>query len=301
MSEAISLLDWAAQEQEPMKSGIVQKFSGESVFARILKFVKVDGLAYEYGEQTTLGGIEFRSIGGSYKPSTGGVNPKSENLVPFGGIVQVDHSMQGSAAHTNALLAKTRAAALFYDYYVINGDPSAKDGAKQFYGLKKRLVGNQVLFAGDNGGALSLDLLDLLLDAVAGPNSAKVLIMSKYQKRQYKKLLRDSATGSTMAEVANGIDTYDGAKIEVLDEDDVETPILPQDEKRGSSNVTGSIYCLRPGQDPEGDFVQGLVKSNMVEHKPLAQVNTQVQDLIEMFGGLGVFHGRAAARLAGLT
>ena len=145
-----------------------------------------------------------------------------------------------------------------------------------------------------------MDLLDELLDAVAGPNNEKVLIMNKWCKRVYKKLLKAAATGTSMAEVSNGIDAYDNAPVVIMDEDDAETPVLPQNEVCGTANDTCSIYCIRPGQDPEGEYVQGLVRGNMIQHVVLAQINTQVQDLIEMFAGVGVFHGRAAARLAGI-
>jgi hypothetical protein len=294
---AITLQQYVVQSSEAMRKGIIQKILHDSIFMRILYFVPVNAMAYQYAEQSKLPGVAFRKIGELYTGDTGVVNPKEERLVPFGNIVSIDHSMEGSATHTNAVMAMIRAAGLYYDYNVINGDSG--DG-KQFDGLKKRLVNNQVIYAGDNGADISVDLVDQLLDAVAGPNSGKVLLMSKYQRRKFKKSIRAQAGGTTPVDVATPLDSYEGARIETLDEDDVEQVILPQTETRGSSNVTGSVYCIRPGQDPEGEYVQGLVKSNMVEHIPLAQVNTVVSDLIEMFGGLGVFHGRAAARLAGL-
>ena len=157
-----------------------------------------------------------------------------------------------------------------------------------------------MFYAGDNGGQLTLDLLEQLLDKVAGPNSGKVLLLSKYQRRKIKTLLLAAAGGASLADAATSPDTYDGAKLAIFDEDDAETPVLPQTETRGSSDVTGSIYCIKPGADPEGDFIQGLVRGQIVEHKQMAQVNTTVGDLVEMVGGVGIFHARAAARLAGL-
>ncbi len=281
-----------------MRRGLIQTILGVSVFFRLLRFVPVDGFNYPYGVQATLGGIAFRGLNENYDPSKGVVNPKVENLKIFGGTIQLDWQLEGTETHTNAVTAKMKAAGLHYDYNVINGNPEAD--AKAFYGLKYRLTGNQVSYAGANGGALTLALLDDLLDRTAGPNTSKVLIMSKYQRRKLKALLLASAGGASLADAAASPTEYDGAKIEVLDEDDVETPVLPQTETRGNSNVTGSIYCIRPGEDPAGDYVQGLVRRDMVQHRPLAQTGTMIGDLVEMVGGLGVFHGRAASRLAGL-
>lgn len=296
---SISIVDYVSQEQNPMRKGLLQTILGSSVMFRLLRFVPVSGMAYPYAVQATLGGIAFRGLNDEYDPSKGTVNPGVEQLRIFGGLVQLDHQMRNTPSHTNAVSAKMKAAGLFYDLNVINGNPNVD--AKAFWGLKYRLIGNQVIYAGDNGGALTLPLIDDLLDRVAGPNTKKVLLMSKYQRRKMKALLLASAGGASLADAAASPTVYDGAKIEVLDEDDVETPVLPQTETRGSSDVTGSIYCIRPGEDPEGDFVQGLVRNDMVTHTPMAQTNTKIGDLVEMIGGLGVFHGRAAARLAGLT
>ncbi len=45
---AISLLDFANQTTQPMRKGIVQEITNESVFLRRLRFVSVDGFAYRY-------------------------------------------------------------------------------------------------------------------------------------------------------------------------------------------------------------------------------------------------------------
>jgi len=94
---------------------------------------------------------------------------------------------------------------------------------------------------------------------------------------------------------------YDGAKVEVLDEDGDENPILTKTEVRGTGGgtATSSIYCVRPGQDPEGEWVQGLIGSGMIQHMPQGPQGTKQNDLVEARAGLAVFHGRAAARLGG--
>ena len=53
---AISLLDFANQSRSPMRRGIIQEITNESVFLKILRFVPVDGFAYTYNRQQTLAG-----------------------------------------------------------------------------------------------------------------------------------------------------------------------------------------------------------------------------------------------------
>lgn len=302
MIGAISLVDFAAQTQDDMRGGLIQAITNESVFMRILRFVPVDGFSYSYGVQKTLGSIAFRGINGTYDADAGVINPEVETLAILGGLVQTDLQLvkiKNGIARTNAIMAKVKKAGLFYDKYCIDGDPSVV--AKSFYGLKNRLTGNQLLTMATNGAPLTLAKVDQLLDAVAGPNDKKVLVMRKDDRRTMKNLIVASAGGALPGDIGRALPTYDDARIEVLDEDGDEAPILTKTETCGSSNVTSSMYCLRPGEDPEGEWVQGLVGHGMIDHTPQGPQGTKQLDLIEMLGGLAVFHGRSAARLSGIV
>lgn len=298
---AISLIDFQNQTQDKMRRGLVQKITNESIFLKLLRFISVDGFTYQYGEQTALGSIAFRGINQQYTADVGVVNPKYETLSVFGGEIDTDRQLaglRGGAARVNAILAKTRKAGLFYDAMCINGDPATTE--KSFYGLKARLTGNQLLNCGTNGGALTLAKVDALIDAVVGPNNKKVLIMNKQDRRALKALSLAAVGGAVLNDVGGSLPAYDNVKIEVLDEDGDEQPILAKTETWGSSSVTSSMYCIRPGEDPEGEFVQGLIGSKTIEHEGQGPRGTTVVDIVEMLGGLAVFHGRAAARLAAI-
>src|SRR4051812_7501697 len=211
---AISLLDFANQTQSPMRKGIVQEITNESVFLRHLRFVSVDGFAYTYNRQKTLGGIAFRGLNETYTNDTGVVNPAVETLAIFGGEVRTDRQIvnkQGDVARANAIAAKVKKAGLFFDRYVIKGDPTVDP--LQFYGLNTRLTGTQVLSAGANGGALTLDLLDQALDAVVGSNTRKFIVCNKYVRRQITKLIRDAAGGAGISDIGVQAREYDGAPI----------------------------------------------------------------------------------------
>jgi len=299
---AISLLDFANQTQAPLKRGVVQEITNESLFLRRLHFVPVDGFSYSYNRQKTLGGIAFRGLNESYANDTGVVNPMVETLSIFGGEVRTDRQLvnkQGDSVRANAIAAKVKKAGLFFDRYVIKGDPAAD--ALQFYGLNARLTGAQVLTTGANGAPLTLDLLDQALDAVAGANDRKMIVCNKVVRRKITALLRAAAGGSAISEIGPQAREYDGAPIEVLDEDGNEAPILAFDETQGSSNVTTSLYVLRPGGDVDGQHVQGLIGANLVEHVAVGLQGTYFTDIVEANMGLGMFHPRAACRVKGIT
>jgi hypothetical protein len=299
---AISLLDFANQTQSPMRKGIVQEITNESVFLRALRFVPVDGFAYTYNRQQTLGGIAFRGLNDSYANDTGVVNPQVETLSIFGGEVRTDRQIvnkQGDVARANAIAAKVKKAGLFFDRYVIKGDPNADP--LQFHGLNVRLTGAQVMEVATNGGPLTLDKLDQALDAVVGSNGRKVIVCNKAVRRQITKLVRTTAGGAAVSDVGPQVRDYDGAPIEVLDEDGDETPILDFTETQGASNQTTSLYVIRPGSDVDGEYVQGLIGGGMIEHVAVGLLGTYYSDIVEANMGLGVFHPRAAIRLKGIT
>src|SRR5215213_238433 len=162
---ALSLVDFSIQTQNPLKRGLVQEVTNESVFLRRLHFVPVNGFAYTYNRQKTLGGIAFRGLNASYFEDAGVVNPQVETLSIFGGEVRTDRQLvnkQGDSVRANAIAAKVKKAGLFFDRYCIKGDPGLDP--LQFYGLNGRLAGSQVLDTGANGGPLTLDKLDQALD-----------------------------------------------------------------------------------------------------------------------------------------
>jgi hypothetical protein len=299
---AISLVDFAIQTNSPLKKGLVQEVTNESIFLRRLHFVPVDGFAYTYNRQKTLGGIAFRGLNASYTEDTGVVNPQVETLSIFGGEVRTDRQLvnkQGDAVRANAIAAKVKKAGLFFDRYCIKGNPATS--ALQFYGLNARLTGNQVIEMDTDGAPLSLDVLDQSLDRVPGSNDRKFIVCNKHVRRTITALVRNTPGGSAMREIWPQVQEYSGAPIEVLDEDGDESPILAFDETMGSNNNTTSLYVIRAGSESDGNYVQGLIGSRLIEHVAVGLLGTYYSDIVEANMGLGMFHPRAACRVRGIT
>jgi hypothetical protein len=299
---ALTLMDFANQTQTPLQRGVVQEITNESVFLRRLRFIPVDGFAYSYNRQTALGGIAFRGLNDSYTNDVGVINPQVETLSIFGGEVRTDRQLvnkQGDVVRATAIAAKVKKAGLFFDRYCIKGDPATSP--LQFYGLNARMTGNQVIETDPNGGPLALEDLDQALDRVPGSNDRKFIVCNKQVRRQITALVRAAAGGSAILEIGPQIKEYDGAAIEVLDEDGDESPILNFDETQGSSGETTSLYVIRAGTESDGNYVQGLVGSRLIEHVAVGLLGTYFSDIVEANMGLGMFHPRAACRIKGIT
>lgn len=309
----ISMMDYAASCPDAFRRALVQKITNDSVFLKILRFIPIPTFTYTYGEQATLGGIAFRNLNELYTGDAGIVNPKSETARIFGGLVKTDRQlMQGDplSPRANSIAAKLKRAGLYFDAAVINGDTAVNP--KGFDGLAKRISGKQIITIKDDVGNGSVPMavdIDKLLDAVPGPNNRKILIANKRGRRAIQATAVRFGV-QTFTQATQTIDAYDGAVIWVVDEDGDDVPIISNAEHWGTSIDCTSIYCIRPGQDVEGEWVQGLVKAsgdprvvevvNMIEHEFQGMINTYAQDLVEAAMGLAIFHGRAAARLVGI-
>jgi hypothetical protein len=294
---ALSLIDYANQTTTPMKKALVKKITNESIFLPGLMFIPVAGFAYKYNREESLGSIAFRGLNETFTPDVGVVNPQIETLSIFGGTVQTDRQIANAAGgqdvRASRIMAKTRKAGLFYDKYVIDGDPAAN--AKSFYGFNARLTGANLI---DMGGALTLAKLDEAIDLVVGTaNPQKRIVCSKAVRRKITALVTGSAGGAAVMDVGRQLKEYNDVPIWVIDEDGDENAILAFDEPSSST----SLYVFRPGTDSDGEYVQGLVGSNMVEHVDYGERNGVVDDLVEANMGLAVFHPRAAVRLKGIT
>ena len=302
---AISLLQFAAQTDTPKRQGIIEKVTNESWFLKLFKVIPVDGFSYEYSRRDTLGGIAFRGLNANYTPDIGVVNPQIERLAILGGAVNTDRQIvnkQGDQVRASAIAAKARKIGLQYDKYVLQGDQAAN--ALSFDGLNARLVGNQVIIAGANGANLTAAMLDQAIDQTVGANSdGKIIVCNKYIRRQITALARPLAIGGTLSMpgvVTGQVQTWRDCPIIVMDEDGDEAPILAETETQGASNVTTSVYVIRLGSDSDGEYVQGLIGSAIIDHAAVGLLGTFYQDIIESNIGLGVFHPRAATRLKGL-
>ena len=145
-------------------------------------------------------------------------------------------------------------------------------------------------------------MLDRALDAVPGGNDRKFIVCNKRVRRKITALVRVAAGGSAISEIGPQIREYDGAPIEVLDEDGDESPILPFTEVQGASGpATTSLYVVRPGTESDGSYVQGLIGARLIEHVAVGLLGTYYSDIVEANMGLGMFHSRAACRVKGIT
>lgn len=306
---ALTLAQASLNTQNELQRGVMETFVQESPVLDRIPLEPIAGNAYAYNEEASLPGIEFRAVNAAYSESTGTINQKTESLVILGGDADVDTFLVATRGNLNDLRAqqtrlKVKAASYKYQDAFINGDVAVD--ANSFDGLKKRLTGGQVISMGTNGGAILTDEdtmhgffdgLDALLALVPGANALymNIMIRAKIMSAMRRLNISLDRVGDKKDPVYNGV-----ALLDIGNRGDG-SPIIPQTETKGSSSVASSIYAVRYGESPEEGGVTGLTNGG-IQTKDLGEIDAKpvYRTRIEFFCGLGVFSGKAAARLEGV-
>ena len=307
---ALTLAEAALLSENDLQRGVIETFVQSSPVLDRLPLMPIEGNAYAYNEEAVLPGVAFRSVNEAYVESTGTVNQKTETLAILGGDADVDRFIVQTRGNLNDQRAvqtsmKVKAAAYKYQDTFFNGDVAVD--TKSFDGLKKRLIGSQVLVAATNGigpvaaGHGFFDALDELIAAVAGgadalyANAAVISkIWSSARRLGGAEFMNEELTGKRVR-------TYNGIPLLDPGATAAGVTILPQTETEGTAAGTvSSIYAVKFGQDEGDQAVTGLTNGG-VQVYDLGEIDAKpaYRTRIEFYCGLAVF-GKGAARLTGV-
>lgn len=300
---SLTLLEAAKLSQNPVQSAIIEMYAMATDVMGALPFQGISGNALKYNREEALPGIGFRGVNEAYDESTGILNPVTETLAIAGGDLDVDTFIvktMGMDQRSIQESMKIKALALAWVSAFINGD--SETNPRYFDGLKVRLTGDQLFYAGATaaGDALSLAKLDELIDRVENPTH---LIMNKTMKRRLAAAARSSSIGGyitfTLDAFGRRVQQYNDLPILVADYDNAGTQILPFEEygSTGSTGSSCSIYCVS-----FGDGMLTGIQNGIMDVRDLGELETKpaYRTRVEWFAGLAAFHGKCAARLGGI-
>lgn len=287
-----------------VRATIIEHFARSSDILRATQFTDVQGGAYVYNMEGSLGGSAFRGVGQGYTPSAGIVNPETERLRIIGGELDVDLytlKVHGEAVRSQYELMKVKDISLNIGAAMINGNSTANP--LEFDGLRNRIGGTQLIEAGatDGGDALSLTKMYELIDAV---DNATHLVMSKKMRALMSSAAHDTGVGGYINygqdEFGRRVTMFDDLPILVADYDNNGNQIIDFNEvgSGGSTASATSIYAVSMG--PGG--VIGLQNGTM-EVRDLGELQTQpvMRTRVEWVVGMAVEGARSAARLRGIA
>jgi HK97 family phage major capsid protein len=280
--------------------GIVEEIITVNEMFGILPFEKVNGKAYLYKRENTLPTVSYLDPNETVPEDAGTFTEIVTKLRILAGDVDVDKFLAETMSDTEDQLAtqiglKAKALARTYQDSVVNGDNVARP--KEFDGLKTLTVAGQTISAGTNGGAMTMSMLDQLVDQV--PNKPDFLMMRSGTRRAYLALLR-AAGGNTGAMIQHPnfdvpVLAHNGTPIIVND-------FLPGNEAQGSGTNLCSIYAVRAN---ELDGLHGLYGGESagvrVEAIGTVQNKDAIRTRLKWYVGMALKSTKSVARLSGVS
>jgi len=283
-----------------LEAGVIEEIIDKDDLFAVLPFMQVTGKAYVYNRENALSEATFLDPNDAVTEGAATFTEVISYLRILAGDVDVDKFLDATMGDTNnqkaiQLAAKAKGLARKFRRTLAIGDNGTN--AKEFDGIAQLLPGGQAIAAGTNGAAITLSMLDELLDAV--PNGADVLMMRSGTIRAYRALLR--ATGGLepahimMENFGRPMLTHNGVPIIVND-------FMPGDETKGSNDATCSIYAIRMN---ETDGLHGIYGGNtagvVVEDIGTVQNKDATRTRLKWYCGLALKSTKSLAAIQGVT
>jgi hypothetical protein len=187
------------------------------------------------------------------------------------------------------LESRAKAVAHKWSGSFFNGDASVDP--KSFDGLEERVPVSQTIAVDANGGELTLDKMDELIDLVR-PGRPDALFMHKRTRRKLSSLRRESGNLLETDVDAFGRRAlfYDGIPLLVDD-------FLPVDEELGTGTGLSSIYAVKLGSDG----VMGIENQGIqVERIGSLESSDATRRRIKWYAAMVVLSELGVARLQGI-
>ncbi len=292
---AMTKAEAAKLTQDMMLRGVIETIVEDSPVLQVLPFESVEGNSLKYTMEVSPGAASFYAVNATWTEGAATFATRTTNLAILGGDVDVDNFLSRTMSdqtdqRATQIAMKAKAVRRAFETGFVTGD-SATD-PNSFDGLRKLIPSSQTLDAGANGAALTLAMLDQLIDLVRG-GKPDLLLMSRRSRRKLKSLLQASAHYvETGDQFGRRVMYYDGIPV-------IHSDFVPDDEALGSGSNLSSIYALSFGF---GDALGGLQNSS-VEVVDVGQLESKdaVRTRIRWYCGLALFRDNACARLRGIN
>lgn len=282
-------------------AGVIEEIIDKEDLFAVLPFVRTEGKAYVYNRENTLSEGAFLAPNATITEEASTFTEVTTNLRILAGDVDVDKFLASTMSDTSdqlaiQLAAKAKGMARKFRRTLAIGDNGTN--ADEFDGIAQLNVAGQEIIAGANGAALTLSMLDELLDAV--PNGADAIFMRPGTIRAYRNLLRTTSGGTdaAMMQLENfgrPMLTHNGVPI-------LTNEFLPGDEVQGTENAACSIYAIRMNEvDGLHALYGGESAGIVIENIGTVQNKDALRHRLKWYCGLALKSTKSMARLKGIT
>jgi hypothetical protein len=300
LHEAAKLVD-----NDLKRQAIIEMFAQSSDIVGALPLMDIPGNSYSYAQEAKLPSVGFRGYNEGYTSSFGVINPQTETLRIAGGELDVDTALvktHGEQVRSRHESMQVKALGLKIADAFINGNSQVD--SVSIDGLRARITGTQLLPANEGApnanSPLSLGQLDNAIDAVDGPTH---IVMSKRMRNKLSQAAKDRDVGGELHfqkdDFGRRVAFYNDLPILVADTNHLGQYIIDFNEAGPAGGTTcSSIYVVSFGEGKVCGLQNGIMDvRDLGEIDALPVFRTRVEWLVAM----AVMHGRAAARIWGIT
>lgn len=302
---SVTLPESAKLCQDTMIQGVIESIVTVDNFYELLPFEGIDGNGLTYNREATLGDVESAGVGTTITAKNAATFTQvTSSLVKIIGDAEVDGLIQATRSAINdqtgvQIASKAKSAGRNFRNQLINGTGASNE----FNGLINLCATSQKVATGNNGGALSFEFLDELLDLVTSKDGdVDYITMHARTRRSYKTLLR-ALGGVPMEEVftlpsGKRLLAYSGVPIFRNDN-------IPITQTKGTGSAQTTIFA---GVFDEGDHktgLAGLTATNayglMVEKVGISETKDETIWRVKWYVSLALFSELGLACADGIT
>jgi hypothetical protein len=242
---ALTLAEASKLSNDVLLVGVIETIIKDSPILQALPFIEIVGNGLTYNRESTAATASFYDVGDTWTESTPTFSQITATLKIMGGDADIDNYLVATRSNIQDLEAavielKAKAVRDLFEETFISGDSITNP--KAFDGIDVICESSQTLSMGVNGGSLTLDKLDELVDTVKG-GKPELLLMSRRSRRIINKLARTAGTllETDRDQFGQMIQFYDGIAIGVSD-------YIADDQTVGTSSDCSTIYATQFGE-----------------------------------------------------
>lgn len=292
---ALTLVEAAKLSNDTLLSGVIDTIAQESPVLQRLPFIEIVGNGLTYNRENAAPSADFYDVGDDWDESTPSFTQATATLRILGGDADIDNFLKSTRSNIQDLEAavvqlKAKAVQSLFDDTFVNGDDGGNP--KSFDGIDVLCGGGQTVSMGVNGGTLTLEKLDELIDRVRG-GKPDLLLMSRRSRRTLNELARASGgfLEADRDEFGQMLQFYDGVPIGICDYiDDAQTV--------GSNNDCSAIFAMQFGEGA----LSGLTAPGGLTVERVGSLETKDASRIRVkwYAGLALFNTVKLAKLVGV-
>ncbi|TET77098.1 MAG: phage major capsid protein [Dehalococcoidia bacterium] len=292
---ALTLAEAAKLSNDVLLVGVIETIVYDSPILQALPFIEIVGNGLTYNQENEAATAAFYDVGDTWAESTPTFTQKTATLKILGGDADVDNFLKATRSNIQDLEAaivqlKAKAVQQKFEDTFINGDSTVD--TKAFDGIDKLCASEQTVSMGANGGTLTLEKLDELIDCLKG-GKPHTLLMSRRSRRKLNALSR--ASGGILVtdrnEFGQMVEYYDAVPIGVCD-------WIADDQTVGTSSDCSTIYALQYGDGA----VAGLTSPGGLQGEMVGSLETRdaSRTRVKWYVSVAAFNTIKLAKLIGV-